>query len=398
MPTNGMGQAIQFTLEDSGGHFINSGSIRNYWTDASTAERKAVLQLYSSYQNAERLGLAINWDGNVGIGTTSPTEELDVAGTVKATMFVGDGSQLTDAGDPSYASSASSPNDAVFVDDSGNVGIGTATPGAKLEIYGSGPSGFGTMKIVQPNNNTSEGAHLFFKQGIVGDSWIGHFNSPNHGSGSQFNIKSENPISFSAGGNGSANQVMITTNGNVGIGTTSPESKLHVKEGMLWLTGLEANTRNIEGLGMFGGKTNAGFYFRGGNNPKELEFLVNDGDIKFVVGPAATVDVAVIKNNGNVGIGTSSPTKKLDVAGTVKATAFVGDGSGLTDAGDPSYGSSAGSPTDAVFVNDSGNIGIGTNAPSVKLHVDGDVRVNGVILTQPSGALSMGSFTAGPTP
>jgi len=78
----------------------------------------------------------------------------------------------------------------------------------------------------------------------------------------------------------------------------------------------------------------------------------------------------VLSPVGNVGIGTSSPTEKLDVNGTVKATAFVGDGSGLTDIpGDTDWTESGGN-----VYRETGNVGIGTDSPGYKLDVNGSVN------------------------
>jgi len=67
--------------------------------------------------------------GRVGIGTASPTTKLDVAGTVNATAFKGDGSQLTGVGSSHWTASGSN----VYYN-TGNVGIGTANPESKLHI------------------------------------------------------------------------------------------------------------------------------------------------------------------------------------------------------------------------------------------------------------------------
>jgi len=80
---------------------------------------------------------------------------------------------------------------------------------------------------------------------------------------------------------------------------------------------------------------------------------------------------------GNVGIGTAAPTEKLEVVGTVKATAFEGDGSALTGivaAPDNDWAIDGSN----VYRN-AGNVGIGTTTPTTKLEVVGDAKFSNVI-------------------
>ena len=89
----------------------------------------------------------------------------------------------------------------------------------------------------------------------------------------------------------------------------------------------------------------------------------------------------------------------LTASGTVTASTFVGDGSDLT--GLPSGGGDGHSldaadddPTDVVFVNDVGNVGIGTTTPGAKLHVD-QLDAGDIVDIQNSGASVLKIYNSG---
>jgi hypothetical protein len=78
-----------------------------------------------------------------------------------------------------------------------------------------------------------------------------------------------------------------------------------------------------------------------------------------------------VDSSENVGVGILVPTAKLDVAGTAKATAFVGDGSGLTNL--PADGDWTESGSDIYRT--TGNVGVGTSSPARKLHISDVMRL-----------------------
>ena len=86
-------------------------------------------------------GALIVKGGNVGLGSNNPGQVLDVTGTVRATAFIGNGSQLTGIGGMQWTTT--NTND-VYLPSNGNVGLGTTiTGGAALTVM-NGNVGIGT--------------------------------------------------------------------------------------------------------------------------------------------------------------------------------------------------------------------------------------------------------------
>ncbi len=290
----------------------------------------------SQWTNAANGVIAYN-GGNIGIGTDGPAEKLEVNGTVKATKFVGDGSGLTGLPATGGSSQWTSAANGIISYSGGNVGIGITSPTSALQV--------GTGKSVR------------FELGINQKLSLGG-NGP-------FEVDAPNIV----GG-----RFVVTNAGNVGIGVTGPVEKLEVN-GTVKATKFVGDGSGLTGIQTSGGSqwtsaANGVIAYNGGNlevgnfqgADRFLIFKVAGGNqyrsgvklwawqenygyslqyderdqpgnglhIKTHNKNADGSTVLFVGWNGNVGIGTTQASEKLEVNGTIKATKFVGDGSGLT--------------------------------------------------------------------
>ncbi len=163
-------------------------------------------------------------------------------------------------------------------------GINSTTMGVLTRANGNASVAMGNATIARAFNGVSMGSY--------NDST----DSPNP------NVRNPQDRIFQLG-NGTSdadrkNAITVLQNGNTGIGVLAPTNKLHVTTG----------TVRFEGFAGTGGTA----FSLGGN-----------GDIQ-VDAPGIVGGRFIVKDNGNVGIGTASPSQKLQVAGNICATGTIG--------------------------------------------------------------------------
>jgi hypothetical protein len=281
------------------------------------------------YNNAGSAIAIMTSDGKVGIGTMNPGQKLEILGNINSTGTV-------------YANNFSSNSPLqlqtggvtrIYVDSSnGNVGIGTGSPasydagGRNLVIATSGLAG---MTIA--GGSSSESA-IYFADGTTGlQAYMGYLKYKH------------SDDSFILGVN-AADKITILSDGKVGIGTVSPSEKLTVEEStngavsmlvnnpntgtsarsqyILSATGNTASIRaDLQALPTgFTSSPDLAGYIRlltsGSGNGLIIQSKLTSGGIQFWVGDTDTRSSGEkmrIDSSGRVGIGTASPTAKLEV-------------------------------------------------------------------------------------
>lgn len=385
----------------------SSLGIRAYRTTSDTGWTSTAIGLGMDVDNTVRAGASmwLHANGNVGIGTSSPGAKLDVAGNLRLSAATNNSIRTigSDGTNKLYISRSGVADDMV-VDGAGNVGIGTTTPSYTLDV--AVPSG-GALRV----NAASGQANILIGQGGTTNGTINAAGGP----GTDLWITGERNlvlVSGIAGGtsgirfdtNGGGERMRIDPSGNVGIGTTSPGTELHVN-GTSELLRLTSS-----GFGTIYAGSDVNNPWFGTSTNNDLRLITNG------------TEKMRIQAGGNVGIGTTAPQEKLDVVGIVRATAETGSsyarltggnadgatlqlnrgGSGTQnaylsqwqgnlylknlDSGDIIFTNTT-SDTERMRVTSTGNVGVGVTNPTYKIHASGQVAGAGAYVNTSDGRL-----------
>ena len=331
---------------------------------------------YIYAQNASNV--VISDTGNLGIGTTAPSVSLEVVGEARATRyaFQDDSDTYVDTLGSNEILFVSNGANQALINANGNLGIGTTAPTYKLDVNGDARITLGNdLYITTAAGNIALGA-IGTDESTSGASLIGVFDE------------------------------FLYSNSTTVQGVLDDIDNALTVAGSKWTdTGpITYLTQTGDNLAIGGSTASDSAFFL--DNTNELLTLTNTtGGLTFVVNDSASdITPFVISGDGNVGIGTTAPSVSLEVVGEARATryAFQDDSDTYVDTLGSNEILFVSNGANQALINANGNLGIGTTAPTYKLDVNGDIRTVsgsdfyvGSIGLNDNGSLSSGASLIG---
>jgi hypothetical protein len=273
--------------------------------------------------------------GNVGIGTTSPSQKLNVNGSIGlpytgyllSTTDVGNKIELHNgSGIMNFYTNGSTRLSIAYA--TGNVGIGTTSPNQSAAASSS--------TVVSTKAKTSGGVAITELIGLANNdndkAGLITFISQNATSplasirGLRYTSDTTGKLAFFTSG---TEKMRIDYNGNVGIGTDNPEAKLHVYSGNASIApnadGDELVVENSgnAGISILSGNTSNGAVLFGDaqdSNVGIIDYDHNTNSMSFTTGASTGL---TIDSSQRVGINVTNPNEKLQVDGNIRLNGSV---------------------------------------------------------------------------
>lgn len=288
--------------------------------------------------------LFVSGSGAVGIGTTVsqlPSHKLHVSGKIGGGLYVDSSLEFLATGNTELKANSDLKLGyalSTVIRSTGNVGIGTATPSSRLHVYGSSTSTTSTA-IIQEGTTPTGGAAALNVQNVAG-----------------------------------ATLFFVSGSGRVGIASSSPSARLEINLG-----GSNAEILALKTTYAADNSYHSMTWRDGSNITGQIDTRYDGTNVDMVFGSLYSggynsTERMRIKGNGNVGIGTG-----------VQVTArLLVTGSGATSSTTTAHFVNS-SGASLFYLNDAGNIGIGTASPDTSAPLTIDTTLNTHISLRGSG-------------
>ena len=359
--------------------------------------------------------MRIKPDGKVGIGTTAPTQPVHIQATTNVplkieTTHAGGNSRLEFAND-TYSKSMgvntdgkftlydvtnnkspfsianNSENNALVISGS-NVGIGTASPSTELDVNGDVAVRSSVPLIFLQETDTTD-----VNTGIRNSAGVFKIDTVNDASSVNTTRLSVDHATGDITFHGATDSMFFdASNGNLGLGTTTPTSAIHISETTPIIRLEDTNYPNrigeikhsfgVTSIQSRNSAANGQIVFEGNNGSVTSERMRIDGsgDVRIgttsgsgrlVVDSGTGVQNALFKNSSTGSLitfedSTASGAFSASIGGIGNQLSFLTNG------------------TEKVRIDSSGNMGIGTNTPATKLHVAGQISASDGTVSAPA--------------